>query len=276
MPSITTSTGVGLHYAETGSGRPIVFLHGWAMSGRVWRFQEELSPSGRLLFPDQRGHGQSAPGPSYAVEDFAQDLASFFEILDLRDAVLVGWSMGVQIAIEAFPGIKGRLAALVLVAGTPRFTATGGYPHGKPAIEVKGLGVRLRRDHHKTMGEFFRGMFVDGEMDQKQYQRIVHEIIMGGHAPDTEAALKSLMILSQVDLRDRLATMEVPVLLVHGDGDTICPASASGYMAQRFPQVTLKIMEGCGHAPFMTRPQEFNGLVRDFLEDTLSRAAVKD
>lgn len=267
MPFAETSPGVSLHYEETGSGRPVVLLHGWAMSARVWRFQQGLEDTCRLIFLDQRGHGQSSTAAGYTVQDFAADLAAFFETLALRDTVLVGWSMGVQVALQAFPALRPRLAALVLVAGTPRFTTAEGYPHGQSPLEVKGLGLRLRRDYQKTMGEFFKGMFAEDEMDGAQYQRIVHEIVMGGRSPDPDTARQALQILSVADQRDDLPLVDRPVLLIHGELDTICPASASAYMAGRLPMGRLEIMQGCGHAPFMTRPERFNELVRAFLAE---------
>ena len=265
MPFVETSAGASLHYDEMGNGRPVVFLHGWAMSARVWRFQQQLDPSCRLIFLDQRGHGQSSPGAGYTVQDFAGDLTIFFEQLALQEAVLVGWSMGVQVALTAFPALRSRLSALVLVGGTPRFTISDDYPHGQPAPEVKGMGLRLRRDYQKTMGDFFRGMFAEGEMDSAQYQRIVHEIVMGGRSADPDAVRQSLQILSAADLREELPAVDRPVLLVHGGLDSICPADASRYMALRLPMAELRIMEGCGHAPFMTRPEQFNDIVREFV-----------
>ncbi len=265
MSFIETPGGVSLHYQEQGSGRPLVFVHGWAMSARVWRFQQPLGDDSRLVFLDQRGHGQSSPAKGYAVQDFAADLTAFCEQMSLDGAVLICWSMGVQVALQAFSSLRSRLAGLVLVGGTPRFTAADDYPHGKPPVEVKGLEVRLRRDYQKTMGEFFKGMFAEGEMDAAQYQRIVHEIVMGGRSPDPDAARQSLQILSAADLREQLTSIDRPVLLIHGDLDTICPAAASVYMAKRLPMATLALMEGCGHAPFMTRPQQFNELVLSFL-----------
>lgn len=265
MPFVETSTGVTLHYEEIGSGRPIVFLHGWAMSTRVWRFQQQLDDDRRLIFLDQRGHGQSATAPGYKLDDFAADLAAFFDRLELSDAVLVGWSMGVQVALQAFPVLRSRLAALVLIGGTPRFTTADEYPHGQSAVEVKGLSLRLRRDYQKTMGDFFRGMFAEGEMAGAQYQRIVHEIVMGGRSPDPDTARQSLEILSVADLRDGLPLIDRPVLLIHGEFDKICPASASAYMADRLPMGELKVMPGCGHAPFMTQPEQFNELLLEFL-----------
>jgi pimeloyl-ACP methyl ester esterase len=266
MPVVETPAGVTLHYEETGSGRPLLFLHGWAMSGRVWRFQQPLADPYRLIYLDQRGHGGSTAASSYTIDDFAGDLVAFLDVMDLRDAVVVGWSMGVQVVLHAVQAMNARVAGLILVGGTPRFTSAAGYPHGQPPVEVKGMGVRLRRDYQKTMGDFFKGMFSEGELDHPQYQRIVHEIVMAGKSPDPDAAKQALRILSDVDLREELAAIKLPVLLIHGDKDTICPASASAYMAKRLPHGSLELMHGCGHAPFMTRPDEFNAKVREFLE----------
>jgi pimeloyl-ACP methyl ester esterase len=266
MSFVETAAGLSLHYEEAGRGRPVVFLHGWAMSGRVWRFQRPLGDFRRLIFLDQRGHGQTPPAAGYTVQDYAGDLVEFFEALELQDAVLVGWSMGVQVALQAFSALRPRISALVLVGGNPRFTAAEDYPHGQPPLEVKGMGVNLRRDYQKTMGTFFKGMFAEGEMEGEQYQRIVHEIVMGGRSPDLDAARRSLQILSEADLRDRLPLIDRPVLLIHGELDSICPASASAYMAQRLPAGTLEIMPGCGHAPFMTRPEQFNDLLGSFIK----------
>src|SRR6266568_3113019 len=106
MPFVVTPAGANLHYEEMGSGRPVVFLHGWAMSARVWHFQRPLADKSRLIFLDQRGHGQSSTAEGYTIEDFAGDLVAFFEELALEDAVLVGWSMGVHVALQAFPELR--------------------------------------------------------------------------------------------------------------------------------------------------------------------------
>ena len=266
MPFFESNDMVNIHYEDCGAGRPLVFVHGWAMSGRVWRFQQELAASSRFISMDLRGHGQSnAPAHGYALDDFATDVVAMFARLDLTDAVLVGWSMGVQVVLQAFPVLRPRLAGLVLVAGTPKFIADAEYPHGLPPLEVKGMGLRLKRDFQRTMGAFFRGMFAEGELDPEHYQRIVHEIVMGGRSPEPEAARLSLQTLANVDLRPRLSQVDRPVLLVHGSMDNICLSAASCYMAEQLPSARLHIFSGSGHAPFMTRPLEFNGVIRDFL-----------
>ena len=269
MPFITTADGTPLFYETSGAGRPLLFIHGWAMSGRVWHFQADaFAGSWRVIVPDLRGHGRSASttaGP-LSMAGFAGDLATLCTGLELERATLVGWSMGVQVVLEAFPLLRERIAALVLVSGTPRFTSTDDYPYGLPPVEARGMALRLKRDYSGTMGAFFNSMFAEGELTGEAYQRVVREIVIQGRRPEPEAALKALTALSEADQRPQLAGIDRPTLLLHGSADTICLPEASRYMADRLPNATLEVMAGCGHAPFLSRPEEFNRSLAVFLE----------
>ena len=265
MPFLETDDGVRLHYEDEGNGPPLVFVHGWAMSGRVWRFQDQaFAPDHRVVVPDLRGHGRSEAGDC-TLDRMADDLAALWSRLDLRDGVVVGWSLGAQVALRAFSQLRERLRGMVLVGATPRFTAADGYPHGLPAAEARGMGVRLKRDFNRTMGEFFRSMFAPGELDRDQENRIAREIVMGGKMPEPAMARRALETLAAADLRDLLPRVDRPVLLLHGSADTICLPGAARFMAGQLPQATLQIFDGCGHAPFLSRPADFNHALAQFL-----------
>jgi pimeloyl-[acyl-carrier protein] methyl ester esterase len=128
------------------------------------------------------------------------------------------------------------------------------------------MSLRLKRDYPGAMGEFFKRMFSEGELSGEQYQMMVKEIVIPGRQPAPEVALQGLDILAEADLRQLLPMIDIPVLLLHGSEDTICPCGASGYMAERIPNVSLDIFNGCGHAPFISRPGEFNQCLERFLE----------
>ncbi|MBI5657374.1 MAG: alpha/beta fold hydrolase [Geobacter sp.] len=269
MPFIETFDNARIFYEDQGSGPPLVFIHGWSMSGRAWRFQAEpFAAAGyRVIAPDLRGHGQSTVPPGgVTLQGCAEDLVTLFSELALSGVVLIGWSLGALVSLAAFPRLRSRLKGMALVGGTPRFTATDGYPHGLPPTEPKGMGVRLRRDFHKTMGEFFRGMFVSGELSRQQENRIAREIVMGGRLPDPDVALSTLAILASADLRAGLGAIDLPVMLLHGSLDTVCPVTAARYMAEQIPGAELELLDGCGHAPFMSHPDEFNRRLGGFLE----------
>ncbi len=267
MAFLETSPGVEIYYEEIGEGRPLVMLHGWAMSQRVWRFQRELADTCRLILPDLRGHGRSgAPVAGSSLADLVGDVITLYDKLDLADSFLLGWSLGAQVALAAFPRIRERLAGLVFVGATPRFTAIDGYPHGLPANELKGMGIRLKRDFNRTMGEFFRQMFAPGELSREQENSIAREIVMEGRLTQPAVALAALDILATTDLREMLPTVDLSVLLVHGSADTICPPDVAPYMAERLPRARLFEFGAAGHAPFLSRPAEFNSILRQFVQ----------
>jgi non-heme chloroperoxidase len=273
MSFIETPSGVSIHYESMGEGHPLVFIHGWSMSERVWRYQvDAFASSYRVVTVDLRGHGESSRSASgYSFEDFASDIVDLFEKLDLHNAVIAGWSMGAQVVLQSFARLRERTAALVLVGGTPRFTSSEDWPFGLPPAESRVMSIRLKRNNTKTMGEFFEGMFSDGELSRESYLRIARDIVMGGKLPIPETALKTLDTLNSADLRCLLPGIDAPVLLVHGADDKITLPEASLYMDRILPHATAKIIEGTGHAPFLSRPEEFNSLLRSFLEEIYGR-----
>ena len=266
MPILETAQGVRIHYESVGEGPTLVFMHGWAMSGRVWQTLEGMSDRYRLIFLDLRGHGLSAaPDSGYSYENFADDLVDLFGALRLDNVVLIAWSMGVQIALQAYPRLEERLAALVFVAGTPRFTAGEGYPHGLPSNETRGMALRLKRDCAGTITDFSRRMFAEGEILPGEAERMSFEEILT-NLPAYHALKESLATLASADLCAVLPSIKLPVLLIHGSADTICPPSASRYMALHLPDACLAVMEGAGHAPFLSKPLEFEALFSEFLD----------
>ncbi len=273
MPFVETPSGVIIHYESMGEGYPLVFVHGWSMSGRVWHYQADaFASSYRVVTVDLRGHGESSrSAEGYSFDDFASDISDLFEALDLQNAVIAGWSMGAQVVLQSFARLRARTAALVLVGGTPRFTSSEDWPFGLPPAEIRMMAIRLKKNYTKTMGEFFEGMFSDGELSRESYQRIARDIVMGGRLPIPETALKTLDTLNSADLRGLLPDMDAPVLLVHGANDKITLPEASLYMKRIFPHAKAEIFEGCGHAPFLSRPEEFNSLLHSFLEGIYGR-----
>ena len=105
------------------------------------------------------------------------------------------------------------------------------------------------------MGDFFAGMFAEGELSRENYQRIAKDIVIGGKLPEQDVALKALDTLVSSDLRPVLNSITVPVLLVHGSRDSISLPDASRYMERIWTEASLQIMEGTGHAPFLFPPR---------------------
>jgi pimeloyl-[acyl-carrier protein] methyl ester esterase len=267
MPFCETKDLVTIHYDDTGAGHPLVFLHGWSFSCSVWRTQREsFSTRYRCISPDLRGHGNSSAPPSgYGVHELATDVTTLFESLELSGATLVGWSLGVLVALSAYSALKDRLAALVFVSGTPKFTASEDFPFGLPAKETRGLALRLRRNRESTLEGFSRMMFAPDELSGHDFEKIDRDCIRSAKRPCPDAAIHTLEALALADMRCVLGGISVPVLLVHGDKDRICLPESSHYMAASIPHTSLSIMNGAGHAPLLSRSEEFNRLMAGFL-----------
>jgi len=253
----------GLHHEDVGAGSPVVLLHGWSLSSAVFEAEASLlARARRVIAPDLRGHGRSRPGP-FSLADLARDLAGLLARLGAERAVLVGWSLGAQVALAALPLVRPRLSALVLVAGTPRFTEGEGWPHGLPAQAVEVLAHRVRRDPARAMARFFDGMFAEGELDEAARVR-VRALRAAIPLPDPPAALAGLDLLAREDLRGALGAVDLPVLLVHGERDPICSAGASRAMAAALPGARVAVLPGAGHAPFLARPGALADAVLSF------------
>ncbi|GAB4296232.1 MAG: alpha/beta fold hydrolase [Desulfuromonadia bacterium] len=256
----------------SGDGIPVVFIHGWGMGGVAWRFQSPLATRYRLIIPDLPGYGDSHPSPSdqWTTTSLAGGLAKALERLVEEPPFFVGWSLGSLIALRFLRTFPEKVRGVILVGGTARFSTTDGYDAGLPPRDIRGLALRLRRNYGDTMGGFFSRMFADGELDHDQYQKIVREIILPGRQPSLDVALQGLELLANEDLRGELSHLHHPSLILHGLGDTITPPASARYIADRLPHASLQYLPGIGHAPFLSRPEEFNSLVSSFIDEVTS------
>jgi len=261
VKELVTQDGARLGYRDSGHGRPLLFVHGWLMSHSVWTFQSPLADCFRVVAPDLRGHGFS-DGAGFSYDACVADLVALMDQLGLDKTVIVGWSMGAQIALRSWPILRERVAALVLVGGTPRFCAHDGYEHGLPHAEARGMGLRLRRSFTRTAGEFYSGMFSPEDQRDNDINAMAKTIL--SRLPELPVALSALDELVSADLRGLLSEVTVPVLLVHGESDRICLPGASRYMQAKLPDSRLQLFPGVGHAPFLVRPTEFNAQISAF------------
>jgi len=248
---------------DKGSGRALLFLHGWLMSGRVWGEQLPLADRFRVLTVDLPGHGESH-WPSFSYDDSVQSLVELLDSLAIEKVCLIGWSMGAQLALQMCRTAPERLSGLVLVAGTPLFCMADDFPHGLPRAEARSMELRIKRNLQKASGEFFSLMFSAGELQRGDLGRIAATLL--ARLPDLQIAAESLHELIHTDLRDVLPAIEVPALIIHGSDDKICLPGASRYMADRIPFAEMLPFEKVGHAPFISRAGQFNSAVAAFAE----------
>ena len=255
-----------LWYEDHGTGPVLVLLHGWCMSSAVWRLQfEGLSAEYRVIAPDLAGHGRSAQSARrYGFAEFAADVTDLFRYLELTDALLVGWSLGAQVAIQSFGQLRERLAGLVLVSATPCFTAAADFPWGLVPAEAKGMAVKVRRNAQRALEGFTTRMFASEELDDPVVAAQIRDLLAAVPIPETGLALQSLEALAEADMRPLLSAIDLPTLIINGDRDVICLPGASLYLARQIAFSSQVVLPGCGHAPFLTRSREFAACIVNF------------
>lgn len=268
MPFLQSRAGGQIYYHQQGHGRPLLLVHGWCMSSAIWQLQQPLAAHYCVITLDLRGHGRSSV-PAVGMEGFegyAADLTDLVNALGLQDAVAVGWSLGAQVLLKAYAGLAGRLAGLVLVGATPRFTAAPHFPYGLPAKEAEGMRLKVRRSLERALDGFQRQLFVNGELDDPDQAARAKDTLALVQKPSAAAALDGLEALMAAEMLQEAAQVSCPVLLLHGEHDSICLPEASAWLAQAMPNSRRMVYPACGHAPFLSRPERFNQDLECFVE----------
>lgn len=255
--------GVLINYNIQGEGSPILFLHGWGMSSRVWKYQiEHFSKKYKTVTVDFRGHGSSDSSVDYTFEALARDVKELVERLSLGRVSIVGWSMGGYAAMEVADKYPEIVSTLVFVSTTPKFVESEDFRYGQTEGMVKLLSRQLESDLNRAMMKFCGLMF-----DEEGITEEVWKLISTGPWPDKETLQGYLKILAESDYRNVLKKILVPTLIVHGKLDQISFHDAAVFMAGQIKIVRLETHHDEGHAPFLTRPGWFNAEMEAFLKE---------
>jgi len=263
-----TPDGLKLHYQTTGIGKPLLFLHGWSMCSRVWRYQVEwFARTHQVTTLDLRGHGNSGSIHGECnVTALSQDVAYFVEGLHLRQLTLVGWSLAVSLILRLLNSYVLPIDSLVLIDGTPCFVSREDFPHGLPHAVVKRMIKRAASNFPLALSEFHGLLLSEKEGKDEKESEVWDLLTNDQYLPEKETACDLLTSLAWEDLRNEVASLTVPTLLVHGDQDKICPAGASRYMMENLGCAEIALFPEAGHAPFLTQPEDFNKKMSAFLQ----------
>ncbi len=257
-----------INYKTIGNGRPLLLIHGWAMSTEVWSdLPVNLSSNYQVISIDLRGHGKSKhlEGP-FNYEIFAKDIRLLIDTLDLKDLTLIGWSMGVSVILKMLEHSLPSLNSLIFISGNPSLVKRADYENGIPEIVIKRLYKNMERNLEKGLQSFHRLLF-SFEEQSSIGQRSINKIITGkNNVPKKEATLELLKCLQNEDLRDALDKIAVPTLLIHGKNDRISLSGAAYYMNKRIKKSELLLLEDTGHLPFITKEKETLEKIKIFLK----------
>ena len=239
MSTITTKDGTEIFYKDWGKGQPVVFSHGWPLSGDAWDVQMlYLSSRGyRTIAHDRRGHGRSAqPWNGNDMDTYADDLAELIEKLDLKNVVLVGHSTGGG-EVAHYIGRHGtsRVAKVALVGAVPpQMLKTAANPGGLPIEVFDGIRAGLVADRSQFHKDLAAGPFYGfNRADAKKSQGLIDSFWLQGMAGGLKGQYDCIKQFSEVDYTEDLKKIDVPTLVVHGDDDQVVPIDNSGKLSAK-------------------------------------------
>ncbi|WP_369138736.1 alpha/beta fold hydrolase [Modestobacter versicolor] len=268
------SSPIELYYEDQGAGQPVVLVHGYPLDGHSWERQtgELLTAGHRVITYDRRGFGRSSKvGSGYAYDTFAADLDTLMTTLDLRDVVLVGFSMGTgELARHVSRYGSDRVAKLAFLASLePFLVARDDDPEGVPQEVFDGIEAAAKGDRYAWSRQFFADFY---DLEQNLGSRISQEAVTASwdvaiaSAPVAAHAVVSSWIEDFRTDVEAVRDSGVPALILHGTADGILPIDAT---ARRFRQLLALAqyveIEGAPHGLLWTHADEVNAALRAFL-----------
>ncbi|MFC4907402.1 alpha/beta fold hydrolase [Actinomadura gamaensis] len=274
MGHVRTSDGIRLHYRESGAGRPLVMVHGWTFSGRFFeRSAAALAEHARVLTVDLRGHGDSdKPDHGYRIARLAKDLRDLLEALDLREATLLGWSLGCPVLwsyLELFG--TDRVDRAVFVEQTPRqyYAVDWTYAHST-CFDDAALAALQAQVSADPSGQDRQQLSMITETGPGPGERDALLAEMAKCPPRVRNAVMAEH--TRADWRDVLPTFDLPVLVLVARKDRVFDWRGPAWVGDRVPAARTVFFERSGHALFLDEPEKFNRVVAGFHADDRSEA----
>ena len=270
--TITTKDGTRIYFKDWGSGKPVVFSHGWPLSADAWDAQMLfLGKQGyRVIAHDRRGHGRS--GQTWNgndIDTYADDLAELMNALEVKGAMLVGHSTGAG-EVARYVGRHGtkRLSKLVMISGIPPLRLrTADNPGGAPLSAFEDLRSAVIADRSQFMKDLslpFFGYNKPGARISEGVRDDFWRTCMQASIAGTYDGIKTQ---SETDFTGDLQKIDVPALIVHGEEDQLVPIANSALLSARLVRnSTLKVYPGAPHGLTVTHASKLNADLLAFLK----------
>jgi len=264
MATLTTKDGTQIYYKDWGVGQPVVFSHGWPLSGDAFEDQMFfLAARGyRCIAHDRRGHGRSSqPWNGNEMDTYADDLAALVEALDLHNAIHVGHSTGGG-EVARYIGRHGtkRVAKAVLIGAVPPLMLkTAANPGGLPMDAFDGIRAGVLADRSQFFLDLTTPFYGANRPGSKVSEGLRHSFWLQGMMCGFRGAYDCIKAFSETDFTEDLKKFDVPTLIMHGDDDQIVPIAASAMLSSKLvPGATLKIYPGAPHGMCSTLKDQIN------------------
>ncbi|MFA6232400.1 MAG: alpha/beta hydrolase [Rhodanobacter sp.] len=273
MDHITTKDGTRISYKDWGTGKPVVFSHGWPLTADAWDAQMLfLGNHGyRVIAHDRRSHGRSEQTWSgNDMDTYADDLAELIGKLDLKDMTMVGHSTGGG-EVARYIGRHGtsRVSRVVLVGAVPPLMLkTAGNPGGLPMSVFDGIRAGVMADRSQFYKDLAIPFYGSNRPGAKVSQGMIDSFWLQGMQGGLKGQYDCIKEFSEVDYTEDLKKINVPTLIVHGDDDQIVPIEASAMLSAKIVKdATLKIYPGAPHGLATTHQDQLNVDLLAFIKE---------
>ena len=265
------SSNIDLYYEDHGSGKPVILIHGYPLSGASWEKQTAalLAAGHRVITYDRRGFGRSSqPATGYNYDTFAEDLRQLVTQLKLHDFAMVGFSMGGG-EVARYIGKYGSsgVSRVVFISSIPPYLLKApDNPEGVDGSVFAGIEKAVAADRYAFFTEFFQNFYnTDRLLGKRVSEQVVHvswNIAAGASATASLACVATW----HEDFRKDLARVDVPTLVIHGDADRIVPLGASGRRtASMVHGARLVVVTDGPHCITWTHAEQVNAELVNFL-----------
>jgi len=197
------------------------------------------------------GHGGRDALPHNTLQGWADDLAQQLP----QQAMLLGWSLGAQVAMRAALDHPRKIARLIVLASTPRFVRSEDWQHGMEESDLQEFGAALIADPQATLLRFL-SLQTRGMQGQKTFLQQLRQMLQAAPQAHAEALTSGLAILRHTDLRAELPHLTQPTLVLHGASDTLTPPAAGAWLASALPHAQFTGFARAAHAPHLSHAQE--------------------
>jgi non-heme chloroperoxidase len=272
MSTVTSKDGTEIFYKDWGSGKPLVFSHGWPLDADAWDAQMLFfaNKGYRVIAHDRRGHGRSGQASKgNEMDTYADDLAAVLDALDIQGAVLIGHSTGGG-EVAHYIGRHGtaRVAKAVLIGAVPPLMLkTEANPGGLPIDVFDGIRAGVASDRSQFYRDLAMPFYGFNRPGAKVSQGVIEAFWLQGMRGGITGQYDCIAQFSEVDYTEDLKKFDVPTLVLHGDDDQIVPIGAAGMLSAKIVKgATLKVIAGGAHGMCTVKADEINAELLAFIE----------
>ncbi len=239
----------------------MIILTGWGIENFVWSpFTQLLKQDYELIFAEWDN--------ASSLDDFKRIVVQIIESKNMKSFSLIGWSLGSLVAQEIAHIYSTKIKCLILIGATSRFVrgSKEEYDMGWDKQVLKRMILELNRCPEETKFNFYNKLFSKIEKQSSQNVMFLNKVNNSDKKQSMSSLVLGLNYLINTDLRQELNVICVPILLIHGENDVICPLKAAEYMKNKSKVTQLEVIKDSGHIPFFTSPQKCYDVTMNFIK----------